>query len=328
MIERAPDIRRSLRAAVCSPLNRLLNGIDPPVLVLLYHRVALLSGDPELLAVTPDNFRAQMRYLKETVPVVRFEEDWQKAPRPAVAITFDDGYADNLLAALPILEEVGLPATFFISTGTIGTDREFWWHELGRLILEQQGLPPSFTPRDDRCGRTWPTGSAGERQEFYHGMVRLLNDAPAAERDAWLVQLRSWAGVGTAAGASHRSLTVEELRLLAASSLVTVGAHTVTHTRLASLDAAAQQEEITSSKRQLERWLGRDVTVFSYPFGRRCDYRRETVALCRQAGFTRAAANFPGPVHRWTDPYQLPRHLVRDWPVALFAEKLRGFWTR
>ncbi|HZV81859.1 MAG TPA: polysaccharide deacetylase family protein [Geobacteraceae bacterium] len=328
MNERAPSLRRTLRSGVCTPLNRLRNLIDPPVIVLLYHRVARLRSDPEMLSVTPDNFRSQLRYLKENVPVVRFEDDWQETRKPAVAITFDDGYADNALEALPILEEVGLPATFFISSGTIGTAQAFWWHELEQIILEQQSLPAGFTLSDDRFGRSWPTGSDRERQEFYHGMVRLMNDAAAVQRNNWLAQLRRWAGGVTAPAARHRAMTADEVRLLAENRLVTIGAHTVSHTRLASLDATAQREEIAASRRQLEAWIGRDVTVFSYPFGRRCDYTQESIALCREAGFIKAAANFPGQAHRWTDPYQIPRHLVRDWPIELFAEKLRGFWTR
>lgn len=328
MSERAPKLRRAVRSAFCTPVKRLLNSIDPPVVVLLYHRVAKLHRDPEMLAVTPENFRAQLRYLKNNFPVVRFEEDWAKVSKPAVAITFDDGYADNALAALPILEEVGLPATFFITTGTIGTAQQFWWHELERLLLGQHELPESFTLEDDRHGRAWLTGSEGERQEFYQGLVRLMNDAAATQRDNWLLQLRRWAGAGAATADSHRAMTVDELQLLAASSLVTIGAHTVTHTRLASLAAAAQEEEIATSAQQLAAWLGREIPVFSYPFGRRCDYSAESIAICRAAGFVKAAANSPGQAHRWTDPYQIPRHLVRDWPVELFAEKLRGVWTR
>lgn len=328
MITLAPTLRSALRSGVCTPLNRLRNVIDPPVIVLLYHRVARLESDPELLALTPDNFRAQLRYLQENFHVVRFEEDWARVAKPAVAITFDDGYADNLLEALPILEEVGLPATFFITSGAIGTAQLFWWHEVEQLLLGQQTLPASFTLSDNRCGGTWPTATHRERQECYHAMVRLLNDAAAVQRDAWLVQLRCWAGAAPAPAAGQRAMTLAELRRLAASSRVTIGAHSVTHTRLAALAAEAQREEIITSKRQLEAWLGRDVTVFSYPFGRRCDYTPESVAVCREAGFTKAAANFPGQAHRWTDPYQIPRHLVRDWPVAFFAAKLRGFWTR
>ena len=123
-------------------------------------------------------------------------------------------------------------------------------------------------------------------------------------------------------------MSVQELKSLAANRWVTIGAHTVSHNRLSSLPPEAQREEIVASKRHLEAWLGRGITTFSYPFGRRSDYTEESIALCRQAGFSRAAANFPGQAHRWTDPYQIPRHLVRNWPLEIFSARLRGFWTR
>jgi peptidoglycan/xylan/chitin deacetylase (PgdA/CDA1 family) len=328
MTDLAGTIKRSARSLLCTPLNSMLNRIDPPVIVLLYHRVTSLPSDPEMLAVTPENFRAQLLHLKKTVPIIRFEDDWKKVQRPAAVVTFDDGYADNALEALPILKEVGVPATFFVSTGSIGTESEFWWHELERLILEQRDLPKCFTLDDETCGRSWPTATLTERQELYHGIMRLMNDVDAERRNNWLGQVRCWAGTKEKDAGRHRLMSVDELRLLAGSSLVTIGAHTVTHTRLSSLSRNRQREEITTSKQKLEAWLGKEIPIFSYPFGRRSDYTQETIALCRQAGFARAAANFPGQAHRWTDPYQIPRHLVRNWPAEVFAEKLRGFWTR
>ncbi len=328
MTEIAHKILGSARRAVCTPLNRLLNLADPPVIVLVYHRVATLSSDPEMLAVTPENFRAQMRYLKDNVSLVRFEEDWTKASKPAVAITFDDGYADNALEALPILEEVGVPATFFVSTGTIGTTREFWWHELERLILGGDSLPSSFALNSGKFVRTWPTGSDSQRLDFYHEIVRLMNNSDAEHRNVWLNQLRDWAQCEEKIAGTHRAMTLDELRRLAASRWATIGSHTVTHTQLSSLTPDAQREEIATSKRQLEEWLGQEITVFSYPFGKRRHYTKESVTLCREAGFTKAAANFPGQAHWWTDPYRIPRHLVRNWPAEIFIGKLRGFWTR
>jgi len=317
-----------VRTLVRSPLNFLCNLADAPVIVLVYHRVARLASDPEMLAVTPENFRAQMRHLKENVTLVRFEDDWAKGPRPAVAVTFDDGYADNALEALPILEEVGVPATFFVSTGTIGTSRKFWWDELEGIIMEGRQLPSRFTLNDGGFGKSWPTGTERERQQFYRDIVPFMKSIDPERREGWLAQLRRWAESGDEGDQTHRAMTVEELRLLAGSDLVTVGAHTVTHSRLSALTVAAQQEEIEVSKRQLEAWLGREITVISYPYGKRSDYTDETVALCRKAGFSKAAANFPGQAHRWTDPYRIPRLLVRDWPQEEFAARLRGVWTR
>lgn len=304
----------------------LLNLVNPPVVVLLYHRVTKLQFDPEMLAVTPDNFREQMKHLKATLPIVRFEEDWVKMPKPAVAITFDDGYADNALEALPILEELGIPATFFVSTGTIGITKEFWWDELTRIILESEELPVNFTLKDSSWGGTWLTGTASERQEFYHEIVRLMTDADTEQRSDWLGQLRLWAEQKENRNESNRAMTIDELRLLSASSVVTIGSHSVTHSRLSSLTADAEREELTASKHQLETWTGKEITLFSYPFGKRCDYTNGSIALCREAGYIKTAANFPGQAHRWTDPFQIPRHLVRDWPVDIFAQKLKRFW--
>ena len=212
-----------------------------------------------------------------------------------------------------------MPATFFVSTGAVGAGDGFWWDRLGEIVFGRGELPAGFTLDDGRSETRWPTATVGQKERFYRDMVAIFKGAAAGERSRLLCRLGSWAGDG-AAGA--------ELRTLARSSWVTVGAHTVSHCRLSALPAAAQKEEIARSKRELETWLGREITVFSYPYGRRGDYTGESVALCRESGFARAAANFAGQAHRWTDPYQIPRHLVRDWPVRLFAERLKGFWTR
>ena len=310
------------------PINRLLNRFDPPVVVLLYHRVNTLPSDSEMLAVTPDNFRAHLQFLKKSFPLVRFEEDWTKPPKPAIAVTFDDGYADNALEALPILEEVGVPATFFISTGTINTKEEFWWNEIEHIILDGRALPSRFTLQDGHFNKTCPTGTDRERQEFYQVLVRYMTNADSQRRDELLLQLRNWAQHKQVAADINRAMTLEELRLLAKSEWATIGAHTVSHTRLSSLPANSQRQEIRDSKVQLETWLNSKITVFSYPFGKRRDYTKETVELCREAGYTKAAINVPGQAHRWTSPYRIPRLLVRNWPVEMFAKMLETFWTK
>lgn len=319
-------LTRFLRRTALMPRNWLLNRIDPPVVVLLYHRVGTLAEDPQMLAVTPENFRQQLRYLRERYPILRFEDDWSGISRPSVAITFDDGYADNLHEALPILEEVGVPATFFVTSGYVGSSREFWWDDLERIIGGTPSLPERFSLDDRDFGRNWPTGTAAERETLFRQLHPLMKKLTPERRDGWLEQLRRWAAVSEQGRGTHRSLTQEELRRLAASFWVTIGAHTVTHTPLSSLTPERQREEIVRSRHDLEEWLGRPVPVFSYPFGARCDYDRASVRICREAGFARVAANVAGQAHRWTDPLQVPRQLVRNWPVDEFAARMKEFW--
>jgi len=321
-------LSRQVAGAVRRVRNRLLNLIDPAVFVLIYHRVTTLPSDPQRLAVSPENFRSQLKFLKDRFPIVKLEEDWSGISRPAISITFDDGYQDNFSEALPILEEVGVPATFFVSTENLGSSREYWWDELERILLKEGHFPANFSLEDQNFGRTWPTSAPIERDKLYRQLLTLMKPLDPVRRTDWLGQLRHWGDKEENGRGAYRAMTVEELRQLAASRWVTIGAHTITHSRLSSLSADRQQEEILSSKRQLEELLGGRVKTFSYPYGRKADYNRSSIDVCREAGFLKAAANFPGEVRRWTDPFQLPRHLVRNWDLPTFmAElKIKGIW--
>jgi len=316
-----------LLAKVRSGRNRCLNLLDTPVVILIYHRVASLASDPQLLAVSPENFRAQLRFLKRNYPILRFDEPWGKVERPSVAITFDDGYADNALQALPILEEEQVHATFFVSTGTIGTVTEFWWDELERIVLEGKDLPALYEYRLGEALLRWETATPPQRLKFYRELHPIMRKVPTGGRNRWLDHLREWAGLDGQGRLSHRPVNREELRRLGNSPFATVGAHTVSHTLLSALSAGEQREEIVQSKKGLEELLGKEVTVFSYPFGGKKDFTADSVAICREAGFTKVAANFPGQARRWTDPYRLPRQLVRNWGEREFAHNMAGFFT-
>src|SRR5438552_1883786 len=103
-------------------------------IILLYHRIADWETDPQLLCVTPKHFTEHLEILKELGPIVSFSQ-LNHTDRASI-ITFDDGYADNLHNAKPILQCQDVPATVFIATGQVGQTTEFWWDELERLLLQ------------------------------------------------------------------------------------------------------------------------------------------------------------------------------------------------
>jgi peptidoglycan/xylan/chitin deacetylase (PgdA/CDA1 family) len=148
----------------------------------------------------------------------------------------------------------------------------------------------------------------------------------AERRMGWFKQIREWAGQSSADGKENRILNQKELRILAQSRWATIGAHTVTHSPLSALSEEEQRDEIFSSKKQLEKLLGREITVFSYPFGKKTDYDQRSIRICGEAGFFRVAAAFPGQAYSWTDPYQIPRHVVFNWDVNYLATRLKGLW--
>src|ERR671912_1837193 len=195
---------RGLRQIARWPRNRP----GQRVLILLYHRVAELRLDPWFLSVTPRNFAEHLEVLQRYAHPISLQRLFQGLlegglPERAVAVTFDDGYADNLHDAKPLLARYEVPATVFLATGFIGQKREFWWDELDRLLLQPGTLPErvrlrvdgetyewelgeaaEYTREDFQCHRGWKawTESQTPRQQLYTALYDLLRPLGAAER--------------------------------------------------------------------------------------------------------------------------------------------------
>ncbi|MDI6632241.1 MAG: polysaccharide deacetylase family protein [Bacillota bacterium] len=335
-------------------INRFFRRVRPQAVILLYHRVVEVPADPQLLCVKPVHFAAHLAHVRQNyrpVSLTALNEALQQGEVPdrAVVLTFDDGYADNLHHAKPILERYAVPATVFVTAGKIDNRREFWWDELERLLLlpdalperleltingrkyswtlEGTGGPERFRPERYRYWNITLKDDPTPRHKCYRELCALLRPLTEAARQAVLAELVSLTGADPLGRPEYRPLTTDEVRALAAGGLVTVGAHTLTHPVLAALPAEEQQREIEESKRRLESILGQPVTSFSYPYGAKGDYTPETLAMVRQAGFVCACANFADTVWRGSDPFQLPRFLIRDWDRDEFAEQVRA-WFR
>nr|MBA2253477.1 polysaccharide deacetylase family protein [Nitrospirales bacterium] len=273
----------------------------------------------------------------------------QSVPPRSVVVTFDDGYADNLYHAKPLLEQYKIPATLFASTGHLGGDREFWWDELDKLLLQPSQLPESvrlrlhgevyewrldgatqYDEQDSLRHRRWRAWEEPPtpRHHLYYSLWQLLQRSSDAERQAVLHDLASWAGIDCRARSTHRSLTVDELRTLAQSDGLDVGAHTMSHTVLATLPGTEQQEEIFRSKQFLEQILKRPVTTFAYPYGKPSDYTGETMAIVEHLGFTAACTNVPGLVSSGVNYYELPRVHAHDWDGEEFFSRVTQEFDR
>jgi peptidoglycan/xylan/chitin deacetylase (PgdA/CDA1 family) len=324
------------------------------VVILLYHRVFEALSDPQLLCVSPKHFDQHLEYLKQHYQVVNLHELVSsmregKLPKRAVVVTLDDGYADNLYHAKPLLEHHDIPATVFLISGYIGQEREFWWDELDGLLLQAGTLPETLRLTVNGSVYQWELGRAAHyskedfeqhrhwsvlekddpspRQHLYRALCELLCPLPKEERDKILDELLTWASSTSMSRPAHHSLSPDEVLHLVEGGLVEVGAHTVTHPLLARLRAATQRDEIQGSKTHLEEILGRSVNSFSYPYGSRSAYTAETVTIVREAGFTCACSNFADAVWQGSDSFQLPRVLVRDWDGEEFAHRLEA-WLR
>jgi len=314
-------------------------------LILMYHRVTKLYIDPWQLSVSPRHFAEHLDVLQRTVRTLRLDHFataflGRKVPKRSVVITFDDGYADNLTTAKPLLERFCIPATFFISTACIEGQREFWWDELERLILHPLKLPDylqinihgkrhEWDLSDDttriedrrlkhRSWRPWEEAPS-IRHKIYYVLWQLLKPLANNERLHLLDQLQEWTGTPALIRSTHRLLRPEDIHLLAHGDLIEIGAHTATHASLPSHALNYQRKEIDESKRYLENLLNNCLTSFAYPYG---DYTPETTALVRDAGFSCACSTHAGGVSWNTGRYQLPRLQVSDCDGEMFEKQL------
>jgi peptidoglycan/xylan/chitin deacetylase (PgdA/CDA1 family) len=328
---------KSLRA-------RLSRVLRPPLgVVLAYHRVADLSIDPQLLAVSEANFRSQMAVLQERFEVVSVRHliatagrvVHSRTRRAQVAITFDDGYADNLVNAAPVLAAAGLPATFFVTAVSDPQNHRFWWDALQRVMLEESRLPERLecqvgnariatnAPWDEPSPPQWDVTSQApptRRQATYLRIHSSLRAAPPAEIDSVIEKLCNWAGVEPSDNPRDRLLTTTELAELGSMPNLEIGSHTVSHPMLRLLPVDAQRWELAESRRRLATYVEQDVVLVSFPFGGLDAVGRVAYRLAREVGYEGALTTWSAPIRALQDPYAIPRLTVRNWPAQTLTE--------
>lgn len=308
-------------------------------LVLMYHAVGEVRVDPWELFVSPENFDNHLRVIREighplSLRELAVAQSLGRLPANAFALTFDDGYANNLHEALPLLERYEIPATIYVIAGGVGSDREFWWDELCQLVTAPADLPTHPDPAGP-LELTTPTGtlrydlSAGDhplraRLGLYHRLWEHFSTLDPAERDLAMAQVAAWAGSSPRRRETHRPLDHSELALLDKHPLIDIGAHTVTHPLLPTLAAEDQLFELSEGAAILERVVGHPIDAFSYPFGA---HDEMTVEAARSAGFDSACSTRPQAVTVTSERLRLPRMDVKNWSRRGFRRRVRH-WLR
>ena len=327
-------------------LRRLRSGFTGRGLILTYHRIADVASDPWRLAVSPRHFAEQLDVLRN-YGVMRLPQmvSWLESrslPRRAIALTFDDGYADALTDARPLLEKFECPATVFVISGGLGEEKLLWWDELETLFLQPGSLPARLELTIEGRAYTWNLGDVGDwsdQEVFKYGSWKAWEDPPTTRhtiyRDLWKVlrkldpnprlqvleELRKWARGKPRASAVR--LSAEQTVELSRGGLVEIGAHSVTHPMLSALPVASQRTEIQQSRSELEEIVGQRVESFAFPYG---DYGRETVSLVREAGFEQACSVVPALARKGCSRFELPRVQVQNWDGEVFARQLAKYF--
>lgn len=298
------------------------------VRILLYHRVEYLNDDFNMQAVTPNNFEKHMKFLHDHYDVIGLNtpmEEWfNGGEKNAVIITFDDGYYDFLYNAIPILKKYHMPATIFVATGNIDTECENWTDSILRIIFSNSKQKDFFIFDNQFYHGKCPTRNYKEKYDFYQMVRRIFLVSNADERRRCERELLEWAGLEKEGRKDRRIMTSEEIRRLAEIEGISIGAHTVTHAALKMLNVSEQRSEILESKQILEQIVGKEVTLFSYPFGTRDEYSEVTVQLVKEAGFEKAVVAYSADINEETDIYELNRFVVKNYDEKDFAEYIEN----
>lgn len=248
------------------------------------------------IAVTVSDFDRQMRELRRYWTPVSTDQvratllDGTPLPDHAVHVSFDDGYRNNLTLAAPILEKYDIPATVFITTDLIGTEKLIWpleiferlvrWPELRTRYCEE--LPP--VPVTLPC-KTLP-GSA-ERTKQALEFVSATRRFSTTEQKRFLEVLRAETEMDLSAPWQrnlYEILDWDGVRAIRDRG-IDIGAHTLTHPILSLLGPEDLDRELRGCKLRIDRELGISCDVLAYPFGSGYDYSDRVIAAARQAGF-------------------------------------------
>lgn len=309
-IAEVPGMRAAYRglwkAAARTGLPRLWRAIGGRHHVILtFHRVRPAGQPPDPFDTCPsipvDAFRQTLEHVREHFAVMPLGELCAYDGRqPAAAITFDDGWRDNYDVAFPVLRELDLPATIFVTTGKIGSSEPFWQQILGNSFRAAVAAPQGEAARRLREA-LGIGGRAPLTARLYRDTVVQWKKLRPPERENRLTQ----AGCCPAPDAAgpRLFLSADEIREMAAAG-IDFGSHTVTHAILPQLAPAEVERELAESKATLEGILGRPIEMLAYPDGQ---YSAVTIRWAKSTGYRVGCTTLTGSFCRNENLLGLPR---------------------
>ena len=302
--------------------------LRPGPLVLGYHRIADVGWDPQRLCVSPGHFAEQLEVLKDAAKPVTLQAVVQSiseggALGRAFAVTFDDGYADTLEDALPMVERPGGPASVFVPTGMIG--KPFGWCEIEHWITEAESLPAKISISAEESVFQWQMDfdTRNERGRLLQELGDFFRAIPTRLHDEALDRARGSLGGEALGGSGIRAMSAGQIEELSNSQFIEIGSHLVTHTPMDRLAIDEQRRELQESRKVLEEITGCVVDSFAYPNSVVSDV---APSLAREVGYRSGVAGHADTVWPGCDPFVLPRVWPGDWDGDRFARWLRWWF--
>ena len=251
--------------------------------ILLYHGVTNSKSfgieNYSNKHIQSDEFEKQMKFLKENKKVVSIR-DIKKEPN-SVAITFDDTFKNVRDVALPILKKYNIPATFFISTGFIENNKNFWVDRIEHMI--------NFSDRKEITfdGKLFNLSDKSQKINSLINIKSKLKKCEPLIREKYLNDIRVEIGWKDDVEVNnYKNLNVDDVRKLHNPPMYEVGGHTVNHEILSYLDDETLDSEISDCIKTLEEITNKTIDLFSYPEGQQNHYDERVIRCLKKNGIT------------------------------------------
>jgi peptidoglycan/xylan/chitin deacetylase (PgdA/CDA1 family) len=261
-------------------ISNALSTIPPKWRILMYHRII----EPEKsklciqagMYVRPETFRLQMQYLAKNCNVLALDDlvekviSKQKLPKRSIAITFDDGWVDNYESAFPILKELNLPATIFLPTSYINTNKLFWTDKFAvlSLLFREQDADVQFLSKSSAVEKSVRKlfRSDSDFNTSLEDAILNLKQVDTSERDEIINALKDFLEFDPEMLIPPQFLNWRQIEQMQASS-ITFGSHSHKHQQLGKLNAASVTEDVDNSLAILKAKLKKPSQIFCYPEG-------------------------------------------------------------
>ncbi|MDD4914515.1 MAG: polysaccharide deacetylase family protein [Methylococcales bacterium] len=294
--------------------------------ILIYHRV---FDEPDYMyqgEADKKEFSWQMQLLARYFNVLPLSEALRlqaegRLPSRAVAVTFDDGYADNLYNALPILKENRLTATFFIASGFLDGGR-MWNDSIVEAIRAAEGETLDLSGLElGIC----EIGTPEQKERLARKLVGEAKYKNLSEREDFIAAVL--AATGAKPDGDLMLTTAELLQLYHAG--MEIGGHTVSHPILKTLSDAEALSEIATNKKILEEKLGTTLKVFAYPNGKiGIDFLPKHAELVKSLGYEGAVSTEWGVNSPRTDRWRLARFTPWDKKPYKFLLRMMSMYRQ
>ncbi len=288
--------------------------LNDHAVVLMYHRVLAAPEKHPVhiqpgMYVTPRTFEQQIIFIKKRFELVFLDDLVLRQERGesiagCCAITFDDGWRDNYIEAFPILQRHAAPATIFLTTGFVGTNKLFWpeelTHYLGVMPTWRGRLPKSVPALKHFDHDIRPLRSRSQTR-FFDRCINLVKSYPQTKRNELLSCLREVIG---APQVEPQMLAWDEVARMQQSGFVRFGSHSVNHEILDRIPLDDVRNELRESRQIIEKHLGTKVNLFAYPNGNAND---AVQAMVRECGYLGAVTTRRGLMAKRSPLLALPR---------------------